>query len=51
VELDGLKQLYETDCNMVMASVEGDKMENINEEPKIKVKKKKRQVPKLKEGL
>ena len=56
MELDGLKQLYETDCNMVMTNIEGENMENINatttlkEEPKTNVKKKGKQVPKLKEG-
>jgi hypothetical protein len=41
---------------MVMTNVEGEKMENINvtttlkEEPKTNVKKKGRQIPKLKEG-
>jgi hypothetical protein len=51
VELDGLKQLYETDCNMVMTSVEGENVKNINKKgPKTKAKKEERQVPKLKEG-
>ena len=54
MELDGLKQLYETDCNMVMTSVEGENVENIDitttlkEEPKTIVKKKGKQIPKLK---
>jgi hypothetical protein len=40
VELDGLKQLYETDCNMVMTSVKGENMKNINKKgPKTKAKK------------
>ena len=56
MELDGLKQLYEVDCNIVMTTVEGENMKNINtmapfkEEPKMNVKKKGKQVPKLKEG-
>jgi hypothetical protein len=51
VELDGLKQLYEAECNMVMTSVEEEKVKNINKKgPKTKAKKEERQVPKLKEG-
>ena len=55
VEFDRLKQLYETDCNMVMTNVEGGEVENINDttilkdEQKINVKKKEKQVPKIKE--
>jgi hypothetical protein len=52
VELDRLKQLYETNCNMVMTSIEGENVENINKKgPKTNAKKKERQVPKLKEGI
>ena len=52
MELDGLKQLYETDCNMVMTSIEGEKVENINKKgPKTNAKKNEGQVPKLKEGI
>jgi hypothetical protein len=48
VELDGLKQLCETDCNMVMRNVGGENMENRNATRTLKEKPKKKQVPKLK---
>jgi hypothetical protein len=43
VELDGLKKLYETDCNMVMTNIKGEKVENINKNgPKTNAKRKER---------
>ena len=50
VELDGLKQLYETECNMVMTNVEGENVENTTKRSKAIVKKKEKLVPNLKEG-